>query len=1089
MGGIVKNRWFIAGLVSALLTGLGYAETIAPEDFDNRAVVRFPDYAGTTTLTNFPALLTLTDGESVIAAEDFESDDYSDLRFTTDDASNTVPFEIEQWFFPPAVSAVPTSLSGCVLWLKADDGVQTDPVSGLVTNWIDRSGNANDASQGNVVRQPTNVLAQLNGNPVVRFNGGGAGNTVTNRLEFPSVSAQTVLIVNRVETGSQNLDGILGVPNDNGIRRQNASGWQYGSWVNAGSEFYVNGRETTAMGEDEYHLISVVRNGASTASHLGHYFDHAETGRSFDGEIAEVIIYNRALTPVELNNVHAYIEDKYALDIDHVGGTAVVWVQVPELTAATELYAYWGNTNATTIPSYATDGSIWDSEYVGVWHLGSTNEVEDLRDSTANMFDGTNAVSPHDTANEAAIIGDGQRFDWNGSNFDYISLPDNAHDFSDVFSVSLWANFGIFNGRKNIIGKDQDTSRFAFTMHASTDRRLNFASKNGGQSGVLSANPVFNANQWHHIAATVQTGSLVRLYVDGVDVGGGTVGNRNNFGSLRLGRTPDTYWGGIEGLMDEARISTSVRSPDWIKASYDSQASPGGFARLEQDAYWDTDTAGGVQGGSGDWNTTTSYWSEDTGGSSPLQNWRDGSVAHFVPSSASTISADAVAAQGIVVEGAGYAFTDGTISVGGSGITANEDVDISSAIALTSDQVWQVATNKTLTVSGGIANNGNRLVIDGEGSVVNGGNINGGGVMTKNGDGKITMSARCSYSGGTVVNDGELHCTVGCWYENRGIGSGLLTINSGGFARFSGAHALGRSATGKPVTINGGTLQLDNNNYVTAINITGGKLQGAGTIRSKGTITANASDTTSLISTPWQFYGNRTFTVANGSASPDLRLSGNISQSGTRSMTKNGAGAMEVTGAGVYSGGTTVSAGALLVNNGSGSGLGTGAVTVNGGTLGGTGSVGAAVSVSDGGIIAPGESAGNLTISTGDVAFVTSGATNSFAVELNSASAYDSLTIEAGSVTLSNVALDVSLGYAPSQLEKYFIIVNDGSDPVVGSFEGLPSDGSVMSLGTYDGSEYEGLISYSGDSGSQSIGGGNDVVIFFHPVGLLMIVR
>ncbi len=48
---------------------------------------------------------------------------------------------------------------------------------------------------------------------------------------------------------------------------------------------------------------------------------------------------------------------------------------------------------------------------------------------------------------------------------------------------------------------------------------------------------------------------------------------------------------------------------------------------------------------------------------------------------------------------------------------------------------------------------------------------------------------------------------------------------------------------------------------------------------------------------------------------------------------------MTLTGANMYSGGTTVSGGTLRVNNASGSGTGTGAVNVTGGTLGGTGTI------------------------------------------------------------------------------------------------------------------------------------------------------
>ena len=72
---------------------------------------------------------------------------------------------------------------------------------------------------------------------------------------------------------------------------------------------------------------------------------------------------------------------------------------------------------------------------------------------------------------------------------------------------------------------------------------------------------------------------------------------------------------------------------------------------------------------------------------------------------------------------------------------------------------------------------------------------------------------------------------------------------------------------------------------------------------------------------------------------------------------------MTLTGTNTYSGGTTVSAGTLLVNNTTGSGTGTGAVTVgSGGTLGGSGKVTGATTLNSGGTIAPG--AGGLAADT-----------------------------------------------------------------------------------------------------------------------------
>jgi autotransporter-associated beta strand protein len=104
----------------------------------------------------------------------------------------------------------------------------------------------------------------------------------------------------------------------------------------------------------------------------------------------------------------------------------------------------------------------------------------------------------------------------------------------------------------------------------------------------------------------------------------------------------------------------------------------------------------------------------------------------------------------------------------------------------------------------------------------------------------------------------------------------------------------------------------------------------------------------------------RTFNVANGTADVDFSANVPITNG---ALTKIGAGTMRLTAANSYGGGTTLSAGRLLVNNATGSGTGNGSVTVDGGVLGGTGRIAGAVIILDGGTIAPGNSIGALAIS------------------------------------------------------------------------------------------------------------------------------
>jgi fibronectin-binding autotransporter adhesin len=81
-----------------------------------------------------------------------------------------------------------------------------------------------------------------------------------------------------------------------------------------------------------------------------------------------------------------------------------------------------------------------------------------------------------------------------------------------------------------------------------------------------------------------------------------------------------------------------------------------------------------------------------------------------------------------------------------------------------------------------------------------------------------------------------------------------------------------------------------------------------------------------------------------------------------------GPGTLTLAGNNTYSGGTTVNAGTLYVNNPAGNGAGSGVVTINrGATLGGTGIIGGIVSVAAGGTLAPGDGSPGLLTITNDL--------------------------------------------------------------------------------------------------------------------------
>lgn len=193
-----------------------------------------------------------------------------------------------------------------------------------------------------------------------------------------------------------------------------------------------------------------------------------------------------------------------------------------------------------------------------------------------------------------------------------------------------------------------------------------------------------------------------------------------------------------------------------------------------------------------------------------------------------------------------------------------------------------------------------------------------------------------------------------------------------------------------------GTFIIDKTKALPDTNTVGYSIQG-GTGASIGKLLWNVADTVEnpiLIYSPESAVGSGVWTGTLGGqhTSGTLTLHGDIKLSttnGRHNLTAATGGPVDITGlikpntgvtnAGIikigpgivklskttgntYQGTTTITAGTLLVNNTSGSGTGTGAVAVQtGATLGGSGFISGVVT-SAGGILAPGNSPGTLTV-------------------------------------------------------------------------------------------------------------------------------
>ena len=368
-----------------------------------------------------------------------------------------------------------------------------------------------------------------------------------------------------------------------------------------------------------------------------------------------------------------------------------------------------------------------------------------------------------------------------------------------------------------------------------------------------------------------------------------------------------------------------------------------------------------------------------------------------------------------------------TITINNTGVTTFGAIDLADA-----------GTAHTVTF---LVNNTSVAFITG--TIVSGFNTTTS-ALTKSGTGTLTISSTANtYGGATTIS-----------------GGGVLAVTS--LANGGVASSIGQSSTtGTNLIINGSTLS-----YIGSGSTTNRLFQvGASGAGSSGTLDASGTGAVNFNATGALVYGttNQTRTLVltgTSTAANTLAPAINNNGSGAVSLTKNGTGTWVISNGGTFSGATTINAG-LLVMNGIAS---SSAVTVNsGGTLGGSGSVGN-VTVNNGGAVAPGNSPG--TLNTKNFSLLSGGALK---LEIGGVNAgqFDQVNVT-GTVSLAgNVQISLFGGYTPNLGDKFFVVLNDSTDLVTGTFANTDASNDVTVGNTVF------AVNYTDNSSGG--GSGNDV--------------
>ena len=328
------------------------------------------------------------------------------------------------------VSFLPTSITGCALWMDGADpaGNGVVPANGAtVSTWADKSGSGNNASGG---VSPTYNSSQR----AITFNGSSWLTTSyscvpANETAFVVFQTTSSAVqANCFMIGPSAIGGrlIMSVNENDGFGlsfKIGAYGVANGSRLSQlQNQIYLG--TTTVASTTSYVYLNGTQGPSSTLTYSGSGTTQIGTANSgsaiYIGYIYEIIIYNTALTNTQRQNVESYLAQKWGLTSNLAAGhpgltTTVYGITTPAPTVRQKIgyipfiplaqyiqsFTYTGSNQTFTVPSRTTSITLY------MWGAGGGGNTN--YGGAGAMVQGVLSVTPGESL--TVVVGQGGTID------------------------------------------------------------------------------------------------------------------------------------------------------------------------------------------------------------------------------------------------------------------------------------------------------------------------------------------------------------------------------------------------------------------------------------------------------------------------------------------------------------------------------------------------------------------------------------------------------------------------------------------------------------------------------------------------------
>jgi hypothetical protein len=271
------------------------------------------------------------------------------------------------------------------------------------------------------------------------------------------------------------------------------------------------------------------------------------------------------------------------IDYSPSSGLVVIWAKLATVNVSTTFYLCFGNSSISTFQG-GPSSAVWDSNYMGVWHMGKGSAYTSVTDSTGNANNSSSVTSV--TATNSQPYGGGIFVLASG-----ISIPDSSSlALTTAVTMEAWMNASstISTAYCGYVGKgglgSSPYGAYEWYQDNSTQDTFGFVGSGVTQYG---ADYAFSGSPWtgalHHYALTEAISGTVYGYIDGITSGSqgfSTSAPGTNLIATSLPFTIGTAPDSCNSTISEVRVSNVQRSANWLLTQVNNQTAPTTFMTM-----------------------------------------------------------------------------------------------------------------------------------------------------------------------------------------------------------------------------------------------------------------------------------------------------------------------------------------------------------------------------------------------------------------------------------------------------------------------------------------------------------------------------